>query len=50
MMCCYFVMDIVNKLKEILNLYNITDGMEINMKKSSISFNGVEDDYVRRII
>jgi hypothetical protein len=40
----------VNKPKEILDLYVIASRMEINMHKSSISCNGMEDDQVRRIM
>jgi hypothetical protein len=36
-----------NKLKEILNLYRKATGMKINMKKSSIFFNGLEVDDVQ---
>jgi len=38
------------KLKEILELYCIAISMTINMKTSSICFNGMEENHIKRVL
>ena len=41
---------VLKKLKDILNMYSTALGMEINMQKSTLAFNRVEEEHVRETL